>query len=145
MKLTREVAGIIFESCMHRCYYCGYPQQVFGDWEIDHMTPRQQNGSDALHNLTLACKACNRRKGNRTVEQYRAYIIQRALNGLTDVSEFLMSYEVHEDDAGQALNLVLEAEGLLSQTSITFFGEANNIDRNSDPRFAREQEGDAIQ
>lgn len=136
MKLTREIAGIIYEACVERCYYCGYRQQPFGDWEIDHMTPRQQGGSDDLHNLTLACKKCNRRKGNRDVEDFRVYIIQRVVNSIADGTDFLMEFGFPDESATQALDLALQAQNLLAPVVVTFFGEANNIPRKSDPRFA---------
>jgi hypothetical protein len=34
--------------------------------EIDHITPRAQNGGDELDNLCLACSACNGYKGVKT-------------------------------------------------------------------------------
>ena len=32
-------------------------------FEIDHIVPESKNGDMKIDNLTLACRACNRRKG----------------------------------------------------------------------------------
>jgi len=50
-----------------RCTYCGahgLPLQV------EHIIPRARGGSDRTNNLTLACKACNVRKGKQTAEEF---------------------------------------------------------------------------
>ena len=38
--------------------------------EIEHIVPRGWGGTDRVSNLTLACEPCNRRKGNRPVEDF---------------------------------------------------------------------------
>src|SRR4051812_21228360 len=80
MKFTRQILGLIYESCGGHCFYCSIEIKPFDDWEPDHMTPRQQGGDDSLYNLVASCRTCNRRKGNRTVEQYRQYLHTRILN-----------------------------------------------------------------
>jgi hypothetical protein len=138
MKFTREVAGIIFDSCEGHCWYCCKPQIPFGDWEIDHMTPRAQGGTDDLYNLVLACKACNRKKGNRTVEQYRASIVARFLNTLTEATEFMWEFDLPADNPFmQACEELAEIGNRVAHEHITFAGETHNFRRKVDPRFAR--------
>lgn len=137
MKFTREVNGIIYDSCLGRCYYCGAEQSPFGDWEIDHMTPRAQGGGDEFPNLTLACRNCNRRKGNQTVEGYRTSTHARALNAVTDAIEILEQY--HTEPAGEVSGMgeeLYEVATRLSHFRILFWGEANAIPRKLDPRFS---------
>lgn len=45
--------------------------------EIEHIVPRSAGGSDRVSNLTLACRTCNRNKGNRPVEVFLARQPQR--------------------------------------------------------------------
>jgi hypothetical protein len=136
MITNREVLGLIYESCVGHCYYCGRPQEVFGDWQVEHMLPRQQGGTDDLYNLTLACKLCNRRKGNRTVEQFRTYLHQRALTGLNEVSDLLMEYDQPSDlIISQANEQVIQAYDAMLDQTLLFFGEINNIPRKFDHRF----------
>jgi hypothetical protein len=41
--------------------------------EIDHIHPRSRGGSHRVSNLTLACRACNERKGRRDVAEFLAH------------------------------------------------------------------------
>lgn len=59
-----------------RCGYCGCKLKynrfgVVGD--IDHMVPQSRGGIDNHINLIMACKSCNRSKGNKTVDEFRKY------------------------------------------------------------------------
>lgn len=63
------------------CRYCGCPVTAPGQvgchpngdeplpgfrWAtVDHVVPLSLGGTNALHNLALACAPCNARKGNR--------------------------------------------------------------------------------
>ena len=38
--------------------------------QIEHIVPKSKGGTDRVSNLTLACAPCNRRKGNRPVEDF---------------------------------------------------------------------------
>ncbi len=60
------------------CTYCGKPgdiawygQQVWFEHEIDHVIPVDFGGPNTPENLVLACRMCNRRKGNKPVEVWR--------------------------------------------------------------------------
>ena len=50
------------------CLYCGQPFQMseLGNYEIEHIVPRKQNGPDAMVNYVLAHRECNDAKGERT-------------------------------------------------------------------------------
>lgn len=44
----------------HRCEYCRAPESTSNSaFEVDHIVPVSQAGSDELANLALACRACN--------------------------------------------------------------------------------------
>jgi hypothetical protein len=55
-----------------RCAYCG---TTAGTIEVEHIVPLSRGGTDAQENLTLACTACNRRKGDRTPQE--AHMVPR--------------------------------------------------------------------
>ncbi|WP_295403667.1 RNA-guided endonuclease IscB [uncultured Thiocystis sp.] len=51
------------------CAYCGVEHIPL---EVEHLHPKSKGGSDRVSNLTLACVKCNRKKGNRPVEDFLA-------------------------------------------------------------------------
>lgn len=44
-----------------RCHYCDY-LMTFDEAQIDHIVAKARGGSDAPHNLVLACARCNNKK-----------------------------------------------------------------------------------
>ena len=40
--------------------------------EADHIVPRSRNGSDRVSNLITACQQCNKKKSNRSLEEFMA-------------------------------------------------------------------------
>jgi hypothetical protein len=56
----------ISERANHRCEYCHAPELVFNfPFEVEHIIPLSQQGSDEEINLALACRSCNLCKGSR--------------------------------------------------------------------------------
>ncbi len=56
----------VAQGCI--CLYCGQPFQMseLGNYEVEHIVPRQRNGPDAMVNYVLAHRECNAAKGERT-------------------------------------------------------------------------------
>jgi hypothetical protein len=59
----------VFKRDNFTCTYCG---QRGGALECDHVMPISRGGSNDPANLTTACRDCNRDKGNKTPEEWRA-------------------------------------------------------------------------
>ncbi|MDI3342005.1 MAG: HNH endonuclease [Sphaerobacter sp.] len=103
VKLTRRE---VFMRDDYTCQYCGAKTS---DLTIDHVIPRSRGGRHSWDNLVSACRACNHRKGGRTVAEARLtlrrppfeprpgryYTIQRALNSHvnTEWLKFIPDYE----------------------------------------------------
>lgn len=50
----------------HRCEYCRAPEAIFNfPFEVEHVEPSSQQGSDDMSNLALACRACNLYKADQ--------------------------------------------------------------------------------
>ena len=64
-----EVREYLLETWGRTCTYCGKTDVPL---EIDHIHPRSKGGSDRISNLTLSCRPCNEKKGNRLVEAFLA-------------------------------------------------------------------------
>lgn len=65
VKLTRRE---VFIRDNYTCQYCG---RQSGDLTIDHIVPRHRGGSHTWENLVSACKACNHRKGGKSLQEAR--------------------------------------------------------------------------
>lgn len=68
------------------CWYCGIELTLKNGYANsltkDHQMPTTRGGLDAHENLVAACRRCNSRKGNRTVEEYRDYLYSLDGGGL---------------------------------------------------------------
>jgi 5-methylcytosine-specific restriction endonuclease McrA len=89
VKLTRRE---VFIRDHYTCQYCG---RYGHDLTIDHIVPRSKGGAHTWDNLVSACKACNHRKGGKSLREARMvlrtipaeprasqyYTIERRLDG----------------------------------------------------------------
>lgn len=100
----------VLEKWQRKCAYCdahGVPL------EIEHIVPTSRGGSNRASNLTLACHACNQRKGQHTAAEFGFPDVQaEARVPLRDVAHVssLKSRVVHD----------LQAVFGESQVSITY-------------------------
>ncbi len=62
-----EVREYLLEKYNRTCQYC---QAMDTPLEIEHIIPKSKGGSDRVSNLTLACRPCNEKKGNRSIEDF---------------------------------------------------------------------------
>jgi hypothetical protein len=62
-----EVREYLLEKFGRTCIYCGAKNVPF---EIEHVIPKSKGGSDRVSNLTLACRECNQKKGNQSLEDF---------------------------------------------------------------------------
>jgi 5-methylcytosine-specific restriction endonuclease McrA len=51
------------------CWFCGCPLPLARWASVDHEVPRSRGGADAPENLLLSCHRCNRRKGDRLLDE----------------------------------------------------------------------------
>ena len=64
-----EIREYLLEKWGRSCAYCSMENVPL---EIDHIHPRSKGGSDRISNLTLSCRPCNQKKGNRDVKDFLA-------------------------------------------------------------------------
>lgn len=65
---TPEDIVAIYQSQKGLCYYCGV--EVGEKYEVDHVDPISQGGSDSAWNLVIACPSCNRSKGDKSFVEW---------------------------------------------------------------------------
>jgi HNH endonuclease len=59
--------AIVAARANHACEYCYAPEIISNvAFEIDHIIPIAQGGSNQLDNLALSCRICNLRKSDHT-------------------------------------------------------------------------------
>ena len=93
----------------HRCEYCHAPEAIFNfPFEVEHILPVSEGGTDELENMCLSCRSCNLFKSNHILglpskaglmaslfhprrdvwdEHFRLVIETSFLEGRTDIGE----------------------------------------------------------
>ena len=64
-----ELREYLLYKWQHRCAYCSSENVPL---ELDHVVPKSKGGSDSVTNLVLACRPCNEKKANRSIEVFLA-------------------------------------------------------------------------
>lgn len=74
---TPNKRQLVFHKFHGCCAYCG--TELLQGWNIDHIKPVVQGGSNELENLNPSCKDCNKYKSVSNLEEYRTQLF-RMLN-----------------------------------------------------------------
>jgi len=69
-----EIREYLLEKWGRKCAYCGKNNVPL---EVEHIVPKSRGGSNRISNLTLACRECNIKKGNKTAEEFGYPEIQK--------------------------------------------------------------------
>ncbi|MEN2983835.1 MAG: HNH endonuclease [Dictyoglomaceae bacterium] len=70
LKLSRR--GVFIRDNF-TCQYCGKRD---GEMTIDHVVPKRLGGKSVWENLVCACKECNKKKGDKTLEEAKMKLIR---------------------------------------------------------------------
>ena len=62
-----EVREYLLEKWGRFCAYCKAENIPL---EVEHIKPKSKGGSNRVSNLTIACRVCNFKKGNREIEEF---------------------------------------------------------------------------
>ena len=58
-----------------KCWYCGTPLRR-STATLDHVLPRSRGGDGTPENVVLACRGCNNRKDDMTVDEFRWHLFK---------------------------------------------------------------------
>lgn len=94
VKLSRRE---VFLRDNYTCQYCGTQTK---DLTLDHVVPKHRGGTHTWENLVSACKACNHRKGGKTLEESR--MILRRKPHIPKVSPYYAVYRRVESEPDEA-------------------------------------------
>jgi hypothetical protein len=79
----------------YKCTYCGVSGNE-AELEVDHIIPKSKGGSHHISNLTTACRKCNQKKSNKTMQTENDYCEPIGLIGLyvmiLDEEGYLQNY-----------------------------------------------------
>ena len=91
---TVEKLEVVARKTQGLCGYCGC--QLGSGATVDHIDPQANGGSHHPTNLLAACKSCNSRKGKKSLEQYRGYLLRTTgkrtvfyFEEISDITSFL--------------------------------------------------------
>jgi len=85
---ARERLSILFSYYKGRCYYCNVEVRIperrkkYSDPDrgvIDHRIPHVAGGSDSFDNLVLACSECNKKKTDRTHDDFMREMVSKSI------------------------------------------------------------------
>ncbi|MBI3746645.1 MAG: HNH endonuclease, partial [Chloroflexi bacterium] len=63
---------------------------------LDHVIPRHRGGAHTWENLVAACKACNHRKGSKTLDEARLRLIRAPFEPRSDLYSLFTPYLADE-------------------------------------------------
>jgi len=66
--IPKPIRREVFDRDGMVCSYCGTKE---GEFELDHIVPWSRGGKHEADNLCVACYDCNRRKGNKTLSEWK--------------------------------------------------------------------------
>ena len=79
----------VFARDGHACQYCGRQTH---ELTLDHVVPRHRGGSHTWDNLVTACKACNHRKGAKTLDEAHMRLHRPPVEPRADVYALFTPY-----------------------------------------------------
>ena len=85
----------IYQKTNGRCAYCGVHLDPLGDWHIEHTTPKIQGGSSRMENLVASCIVCNGKKKGKSIDEYRVWLCQSAIERLVWLEKHLAWLKNH--------------------------------------------------
>ncbi len=92
VKLSRRE---VFARDRHVCQYCGTMSR---DLTIDHVVPKHRGGRHEWENLVAACRACNHRKGSKTLAEARMRLLREPRAPRADVRYLFGNYLADEQN-----------------------------------------------
>lgn len=138
MKTDRNLLATLIAKTQGKCAYCGLELHWFEKpWEVEHMQPKGQDGSDEETNLVAACHTCNACKRNRTPEQYREKLLSEFYQHLVDASYVLDKFCLHPAIYQLLTCLLADACNSMHRYSARFYFELSDEERKErdNPRF----------
>lgn len=121
-----EVREYLLEKWDRKCAYCGKENVPL---EVEHIIPKSNGGSNRVSNLTIACKPCNKKKGNKDIRDF--------LKNKPEVLKKVLAQSKKPLKDAAAVNTVRYAIGDMLKT----FGLPVSFSSGSRTKFNRTRQG----
>jgi len=69
-KIPDEVREEVLSRDKRTCQYCGKTKLYNRAYALDHVLPVAEGGANTPNNLVVSCKACNAKKGKKSVADF---------------------------------------------------------------------------
>jgi 5-methylcytosine-specific restriction endonuclease McrA len=87
-----EVREYLLEKWKRKCAYC---EKTGLKLEIEHIIPKSRGGSNRVDNLTISCRKCNVKKGNKTAEEFGHPKVQKQAKQFLKATPFMNVVRTH--------------------------------------------------
>lgn len=122
----------IYQRDGYKCWYCG-TEIVVCDGTInsrtgalDHKTPVKKGGTNSADNLVCCCWACNSRKSDKTVEEYRNYCFYNLYPTGKTITLLEEAVNYAPEAEQQSIRQLLDRLWSTAEPFV-FFGEVSNV------------------
>lgn len=88
----KELRQQVYKKYDGHCAYCGI--DLYGKFTIDHIEARHRDktpserGKNSVENYNPCCMSCNASKQDMTIEEWRAYLINKIIRLSEESSNF---------------------------------------------------------
>jgi hypothetical protein len=116
----------VFDKCFGACAYCGTSLEFENsNWCPEHRMPRSRGGGNDLRNLVAACLLCNKRKRNRTPDEWREALKGQFFDAVTKAREIAQTFFL---DSEIIVDLLEEAMASAASNEVAFPGDCYTED-----------------
>lgn len=116
----------IYDKFHGACMYCGKKLE-YNDFEVEHIIPKSKGGGSRISNLGVACKQCNSKKKDKTVEEFKDYISNKIITSflieLTDKLIYILPYVKNTQSLRQINDKIMEIYELAKSIEVEFHYE----------------------
>jgi hypothetical protein len=105
-----RIKAFLLKAYDYTCQYCCGTFAV-RDLQVDHIEPKSSGGEDRLENYTLACRGCNKRKGDMALPEWAlSLLVTRAKELIPEALMFLRRPLRVGDEGGRPIQFWLHDE-----------------------------------
>lgn len=119
---NESVRKQLLEKTGGHCSYCGKILTDAVPWNVEHVTPIAQGGTNSYENLVPSCYRCNSMKRKKTPEEFREWLRQRVTGPLSCAGQALSDDTFLTDiDRNELLRLLIKVDRALSDSRTVFY------------------------